>query len=109
MFISTTKPIFLFSPSVIHLYICCNTLSEDSVLFIKITRSHKFNVIPNVSILPARRIKPNLPLLFASVSFLLISSLISFANSLLLRFIHNILYFLRILSSSINFSKHKEI
>ena len=87
MFKSTTNPNFLSELSVMHLYICCNTLSDDKQLFIKITKSHLFNVIPNVNILAARIIKPNLPFPFASISFLVMSFLISFTKSLLLLFI----------------------
>ncbi len=92
-----------------HLYICCKTLSDERVLFIKATTSHIFNVMPKVSILPANKINPSLPSVFAIFSCFVIYSLISFAKSLFLRLIHNTLYFLRILSSFISSSKHFEI
>ena len=80
-------------------------------MFIRITKSHKFSVIPKVNIVPVKRIKPNLPFDFASISFLLISSLISFGNLsfLLERLIQSTSYFLSIKSSSINFLRHSDI
>ena len=93
-----------------HLYICCKTLSDDNVLFIKNTTSHISIVIPRDNILPTNKINPSFLASLDFNSILLIASLTSFLGKFsFLRLIHITPYFINSVSSFINFSKHKDI